>query len=258
MIIHTGANMSILLILGVVLVIFLGALTRTTFGFGEAVVSMPLLTLLPLNLHTSISLMGFVGLTVAIVAVTTGWRHIHRKALVPLVFSALAGIPIGLIMVTYVPTNVMTGSLGVALFAYAIYSLTRPIYLITDVQDRLQHPLWGVLFGFASGVFGSAYNFNGVPVAVYGSIRGWQPRIFRSTMQAYFLISGTLIVIGQGISQMWNFDVFTLYLFSLPSMAAAILLGTLLHRKIPTDKFQRYIFFLVMALGVVLFAKSIL
>ncbi|PUZ34645.1 sulfite exporter TauE/SafE family protein, partial [Staphylococcus cohnii] len=45
--------------------IFLGGLVRTYFGFGEALVSMPLLALIGLNLHTSISLVGLAGLTVA-------------------------------------------------------------------------------------------------------------------------------------------------------------------------------------------------
>ncbi len=250
--------MSISLILAVLFVVFLGALTRTTFGFGESVVSMPLLTLLPVNLHTSISLMGFVGLTVALLAVTTGWRHINRRALIPLVFAALVGIPIGLVMITFVPTKMITGLLGIALIVYGIYSLTRHFLMSTETKDRLRHPLWGLLFGFASGVFGSAYNFNGVPVAVYGSLRGWQPNNFRSTMQAYFFISGTLIVAGQGMSGMWNINMFTLYLFSLPAMVVAIIVGTILHRNIPTAQFQRYVFILISTLGAVLFVKSII
>ncbi len=250
--------MSIPLILAVVFVVFLGALTRTTFGFGEAVVSMPLLTLLPVNLHTSVSLMGLVGLTVASLTVTTGWRHINRRALIPLVFAALVGIPIGLAMVTVVPTKIITALLGIALIAYGIYSLTRHFLSSTETKDRLHHPLWGLLFGFASGVFGSAYNFNGVPVAVYGSLRGWYPNKFRSTMQAYFFISGTLIVAGQGIDGIWNINMFTLYLFSMPAMIAAIIVGTILHQKIPIAKFQRYVFLLIATLGVVLFVKSII
>lgn len=249
--------MSIALVLAVVFIVFLGALTRTTFGFGEAVVSMPLLTLLPVQLHTSVSLMGLVGLTVASLAITSGWRHIHRKALIPLVFSALVGIPFGLIMVTVVPTNVMTAVLGVALITYGTYSLTRHFLITTETRDRLHHPLCGLLFGFTSGVFGSAYNFNGVPVAVYGSLRGWHPNNFRSTMQAYFFISGTLIVTGQGLSGMWNMHMFTLYLCSLPAMVAAFAVGTVIQRNITTAKFQRYVFLLITTLGVLLFFKSV-
>ena len=249
--------MSIALVLAVVFIVFLGALTRTTFGFGEAVVSMPLLTLLPVQLHTSVSLMGLVGLTVGSLAITSGWRHIHRKALIPLVFSALVGIPIGLVMVTVVPTNVMTALLGVALITYGTYSLTRHFLITTQPRDRLHHPLWGLLFGFTSGVFGSAYNFNGVPVAVYGSLRGWHPNNFRSTMQAYFFISGTLIVTGQGFSGMWNMHMFTLYLCSLPAMVAAFAVGNVIQRNITTAKFQRYVFLLITTLGVLLFFKSV-
>ena len=41
--------MEVSLIFLVILVIFLGSLTRSTFGFGDWVVSIPLLALLPLN-----------------------------------------------------------------------------------------------------------------------------------------------------------------------------------------------------------------
>lgn len=248
--------MPISLIVAVVFVVFLGALTRMTFGFGEAVVSMPLLTLLPVSLHTAVSLMGLVGLTVALLAVTIGWRQVYFKALIPLIFAALIGIPIGLVMVTFVPMKIMTGLLGAALISYGTYSLTGPNVTSTETKDRISHPLWGLAFGFASGVFGSAYNFNGVPVAIYGTLRGWRPHNFRSTMQAYFLISGTLIVAGQGVSGMWNVHLLTLYLASVPAMVAAFIVGTMLHRNISSAKFQRYIFLLISVLGIVLFLKS--
>ncbi len=250
--------MSIALILAVVFVVFLGALTRTAFGFGEAVVSMPLLTLLPVHLHTSVSLMGLVGITVALFSATTGWRHINLKELIPLVFSALVGIPIGLVMVIFILAKVMYGLLGISLIVYGGYSLYTQIIESNKTKYRIQNPIWGLLFGFTSGVLGSAYNFTGVPIAVYGSLRGWHPQNFRSTMQAYFLLSGTLIVAGQGMSGMWNGNVFILYLYSLPAMVAAIIVGTLLHRKIPTANFQRYVFLLIATLGAVLFVKSII
>ncbi len=250
--------MSIELILAVFFVVFLGALTRTAFGFGEAVVSMPLLTLLPVNLHTSVSLMGLVGITVALFSATTGWRYINRKELIPLVFSALAGVPIGLVMIIFILAKVMYGLLGISLIAYGGYSLYTQLISSNEINEGIQNPVWGLLFGFISGVLGSAYNFTGVPIAVYGSLRGWHPQTFRGTMQAYFLLSGTLIVAGQGMSGMWNANVFTLYLFSLPAIVAAIIVGTILHRKIPTANFQRYVFLLIATLGAVLLVKSII
>ncbi len=247
--------MSISVILGVIFVVFLGALTRMTFGFGAAVVSMPLLTLLPIKLHTVVSLMGLVGLTVAMLAVLAGWQHIDRKTLIQLTLAALLGIPVGLTMVMFIPTKVITILLGAVLIVYGIYSLNQSVHKSDSIKV---HERWGLLFGFASGVFGSAYNFNGVPIAVYGSLRKWSPSKFRSTLQAYFLISGILIVAGQGIGGMWSTDMFILYVFSLPAIAAAIIVGTILHRHMPTAKFQRYVYLLITALGTVLLVKSVI
>lgn len=54
------------LILLVVGAIFLGALMRSTFGFGDAVVSMPLLAFLPIPFSVAVALVGLVGFTVAV------------------------------------------------------------------------------------------------------------------------------------------------------------------------------------------------
>lgn len=217
---------------------------------------MPLLALLPLHLATAVALMGLVSLTVAAVTVTKGWPHILRQELVPVVIAALLGIPVGLWMVTSVPTTLVTGLLGVALVVYAVYSLLPTRLAANAVQNRIAPPLWGMVLGFVSGVFGSAYNFTGIPVAIYGSLRGWPPHNFRSTLQAYFLILGTLIVAGQGMSGMWTLRMGQLYVFSLPAIAAAVVVGAKLQKHIPTAKFHRYVFLLVGALGFLLFVKS--
>ena len=249
--------MAALIILAITMAVFLGTLVRTLFGFGEAVVSMPLLALLPVHLPTAVALMGLVSLTVAAATITTGWRHILARELVPVVIAALLGIPVGLWMVTTVPTPLVTGLLGLALVAYGAFSLTRARNLSDAAAHRIWHPLWGAPFGLASGVSGSAYNFTGIPVAIYGSFRGWQPRNFRSTLQAYFLVVGTLIVAGQGMSGMWTLTMGRLYLFSLPAIAAAVVLGTKLQKRIPAPKFHRFVFLLVATLGVLLLTRSI-
>src|SRR6476469_1648591 len=117
--------MAVPIIAVVVAVVFIGALMRATFGFGEAVVSMPLLALLPVSLHTSISLIGLAGLTVAAMTITSGWRHVDRPTLLYLVVATLLGIPVGLLLVTFAPAVVITKTLGIFLIIYSAYSLVR-------------------------------------------------------------------------------------------------------------------------------------
>ncbi len=238
--------MTITVTLLVVAVVFVGALTRATFGFGEAVISMPLLALLPVSLHTSVSLIGLAGLTVAVFAVATGWRHIDRPTLARLALATAAGIPAGLALVTLAPAAVVTTALGAFLITYGGYCLARP------ALPALTRSRWALPFGFAAGALGSAYNFNGVPVVVYGTLARWNPERFRGTLQAHFLISGIFVVTGQALGGLWTPHLFTLYALSLPTIAAATVLGIAAHRRIPTDRFDRYVYILIVTLGVAL------
>lgn len=173
-----GALVTVTLVIGAV---FAGALTRATFGFGEAVVSMPILALLPVSLHTSASLIGLAGLTVAALSLAGRSREIgsiDRSALLRLCVGTVLGVPLGIAVLRLVPRTVTSIVLGGSLVIYAAYSLAP------STTKRRIGVAWAYPTGFAAGAPGSAYNFNGVPVVVFGSLRRWPPAAFRGTLQA--------------------------------------------------------------------------
>ncbi|MFS0780341.1 sulfite exporter TauE/SafE family protein [Bacillus sp. 1P06AnD] len=244
--------MSLNMILLAVLAVFAGALMRSMFGFGEAIVSMPLLAILQIPLHTSVSLIGMAGLTVAALTVFSGWKHIERGVLIRLAISTLVGIPVGIFIIQVVPGPVITVGLGLFLIAYGIYSLLKKKWF-----QKLDRPLlgrggWIWPFGFASGVLGSAYNFNGVPVVVYGTLRKWSPERLRGTLQAHFLISGVLVVSGHALGGLWTMDSLILYGYSIPAILLATVLGVFLNKRIPAKRFEQYLFLIIILLGVLL------
>ncbi|WP_259766843.1 TSUP family transporter [Pediococcus pentosaceus] len=112
-----------MIILGVLLIAWVGALTRTVFGFGEALVSMPLLALIGFDLQTSTALIGAVGLLVALPATIREWHHIDFKAVRRLVTGSLIGVPLGILVIKKVPAAIVLHGLGIFLIAYGIYSL---------------------------------------------------------------------------------------------------------------------------------------
>ncbi|PID00436.1 MULTISPECIES: sulfite exporter TauE/SafE family protein [unclassified Sporosarcina] len=249
--------MSFHLIVLVIIAVFIGALSRATFGFGEAVVSMPLLALLSVDLHTSIALIGLVGLTVALFTVVSEWRHADRPALLRLVIGALAGIPVGIVLVVKLPDTLITIALGIFLILYGSYSFGKSLLQHTFATERLKAKFWSWPVGFVSGVLGSAYNTHGVPVVVYGTLRRWEPKRFRGTLQAHFLITGTFIVAGQALGGLWSKDVFILYGYSFPTVILATWLGISIQRRMPNEKFIRYVFLLLAFLGAILLLTSI-
>lgn len=235
----------------VVLAVFVGALTRATFGFGEAVVSMPLLALLPVSLHTSASLVGLAGLTVALLSLVRGLRDVDGQALARLTVGTLLGVPLGVALILLVPPAVASTVLGALLVAYGAYALL-PTPSVATVRTAWAYPT-----GLLAGALGSAYNFNGVPVVVFGTLRSWRPAVFRQTLQAHFLVSGVLVVGAQALGGVWTDDLPRLYALCLPALGLATVAGHLLHRRIPAHRFERYVYVLVLVLGGVLAVRGL-
>ena len=233
-----------------VLAVLAGALTRATFGFGEAVVSMPLLALLPLGLHTAASLVGLAGLTVAARSMLSRSRRVDWRALARLSAGTVVGIPLGIALLRYLPAAAVTAALGGFLLLYGAYGLL-------PAMPRGQAGLaWAYPAGLAAGALGSAYNFSGVPVVVFGTLRGWDPGTFRGTLQALFLGAGVRVVTSQAVGGIWTAGVPWLFAACLPAIGAATWGGHWLHRRIPAGRFARYVYVLVLALGAVLLART--
>ena len=85
--------------LHVLLVVFIATLFRSAFGFGEALIAVPLLALfIPLKVAAPLAVL--VSITIAAVVVAQDWRKIHLRSAGWLVSASLLGIPVGLLLLT--------------------------------------------------------------------------------------------------------------------------------------------------------------
>src|SRR2546421_4158409 len=89
----------------VLAVIFLATFIRSAFGFGEALVAVPLLALImPVEVAAPVAVL--VSITVAGVVLAQDWRHVHFRSAGWLVLSTLVGTPLGLLLLTAVAEQV--------------------------------------------------------------------------------------------------------------------------------------------------------
>src|SRR3954447_14582445 len=79
--------------LRVLAVIFLATVIRSAFGFGEALVAVPLLALI-VPVEVAAPLAVLVSVTVAAVVLLRDWREVHAGSAGRLVVSTFFGIPI--------------------------------------------------------------------------------------------------------------------------------------------------------------------
>jgi uncharacterized membrane protein YfcA len=160
---------------------------------------------------------------------------------------------VGLVLLKGVNENYMKILLGAILVLYGFYNLLKP-------QLKKIGSGFGLafLFGFIAGVLGGAYNTNGPPVVIYGTLRRWAPDHFRATMQSYLLPTGFLILLGHGLSGLWTNLVFKYYFLSLPIIFLAIYIGGKAHKAMTQRHFDRYVNLALICMGVVLILRSIL
>ena len=236
--------------LAVLGVLFVATIVRSTFGFGKALVAMPLLAML-IGVKTAAPLVALLAFASGVIIVLESWRSIHFRSAWRLVLSSAAGIPVGLWCLKRLPEWQMHLALGVVVIVFAAHDLLRP-RLVTLKGEKLAY-----LFGFAAGALGGAYNTSGPPVVIYGTLRRWPPREFRATLQGYFLPTGMLVAAGHGATGMWTGRIAWLFAIALPLVVVATLLGGWLNRRAPTEKFARWVNVLLLLIGAFLLAQSV-
>lgn len=238
------------LTLHVVAVLFCATLVRSAFGFGEALIAVPLLALaLPVETAAPVAVM--VSITVAAIVVAQDWRDVQVPITVWLVLSSMAGIPLGLLLLRTVSEPIVKGALGIIVGAFAAASLlNRGSYELKN--DRL---VW--LFGVAAGILGGAYGMNGPPLVVYGALRRWSPGHFRATLQGYFLPASVMGMIGYWVAGLWTASVNRYYVVSLPGVLLAIALGRYTARRIEPRRFLVYVHVGLFVIGVVLLLQAV-
>ena len=97
--------------LQVVLIVFVATLIRSAFGFGEALIAVPLLAFfIPLTIAAPLGVL--VSITVAIIVVIEDWEKIHLSSAAWLVAATLPGIPLGLLLLASSHQAIVKGVLG--------------------------------------------------------------------------------------------------------------------------------------------------
>jgi len=234
----------------VVGVLFLATLVRAALGFGEALIAVPLLSLMiPVQVAAPVAVL--ISITVAALILVRDWRHIHLRSASWLVLSTLLGTPLGLLLLIRAPANVVKACLGVVILAFSAYGLLRGrVVALTDDRHI-------ALFGLSAGVLGGAYGMNGPPLAVYGALRGWSTQQFRATLQGYFLPASMVAMAGYWVTGLWTSDVTHYYVISLPAVVAAVLLGQLITSRMNSALFMRCVYLGLILVALVLLGRSL-
>ena len=235
------------------MIVCVATLLRSAFGFGEALIAVPLLAFfIPVQVAAPLAVL--VSITIAAIVVAQDWRHIHLRSAGWLVLSTVFGIPLGLILLTRTPEHLIKGGLGALILIFALFSLAGSVRWKLDHDSRILL----LSCGFVAGILGGAYGMNGPPLVIYGSLRRWTAQQFRATLQAYFLPASVLGMCGYLSVGMWTPVVTRDYLLCLPVVVPAVFVGRAMNHRLSAATFSRYIYVGLAGIGLALMVQSLL
>jgi uncharacterized membrane protein YfcA len=235
----------------VCVIVFVSALVRTVFGFGNALIAMPLLAMTGVGMKTATPLVALLCLVLGIVLLVANWKKVDIRSSWRLLLATVPGIPLGTMLLKGDYQRMGEIALALIIIGFSGYSLLKP-RLIKPIKEWQAYP-----FGFLAGILGGAYNSNGPPVIIYGTLRKWLPDEFRATLQSYFLPSSVIIVAGHGLGGLWTSEVGNYFFLSLPLTLFAIWIGGRVQRLIPPGHFDRWIHMLMIVIGGMLLFKAV-
>jgi uncharacterized membrane protein YfcA len=236
----------------ILLISFTATLVRSTFGFGESLVAVPLFSLfVPVDVAVPLSVM--LSVLVALVVVVQDHRKIHFSSAKWLVLFALPGIPMGVILLTYGNDVWMKIGLGILIIAYSVYALFGQNEFILEKDSRF----WLFVCGLSSGILGGLYGVNGPPLVVYGNMRKWDAKNFRATLQAYFLPASFIGLLGYLVKGLIGKQILIYFIVSLPVVIPAIFLGRSLNKRLANNSFFKYVYWGLMLIGTFLICSAL-
>lgn len=229
----------------------MATLVRSAFGFGEAMIAVPLLAFwIPLREAAPLALLF--SMTVASVVIVHDWKKIHFRSATGLLLATIPGLPLGMLLLTQGHPALVRAILGALILAFSVWGLAS-----RRAPQIHSSGAWVAACGFTAGVLGGAYAMNGPALVLYGVLRRWPAPQFRATLQAYFLPAGLLAAIGFWIAHLWVPEIFRFYLISLPALIPAVVLGTVINRRLRGEFFLKLVYVGLIVIGAILIVQGI-
>lgn len=234
------------------------SLFASVFGFGDAILAMPLLALVfGLDATEAAPLVVCVSTLMIAGNLAVDFRSGKMESVgrwtesAGLLAGAVVGVPIGVNALISLDPELLRASVGVLLILYAARQLSAEDDSSSSdaASADATNPFYAVPFGFASGLLGGAVAEPGPPAVVFGQTRRWDPETMRVMLFRFFLPVQLISLFDFHDAGLLTNHVLAQAAAAVPGVCAAVAVGTVLNRKIDPDLFRSIVATIVLGLG---------
>jgi uncharacterized membrane protein YfcA len=228
--------------------IFFSAMVTAVAGFGFALMSVPLMSLV-IDLHSAV-IVSSITSTLANAAQTYLFRHhLDRRLAMRLLTSCTLGLPLGYAVYAFVSDTVLRITLGVGV-VLAVAALARGLNLA-------HHGQWlDWVLGFVSGILSTSISTSGPPLVFDLQARKLAPDAFRATINFVFMFSGffSLAIFAAG-DKIHAHELRT-GVIGAPALGVGLFVGLPIRRHVSPERFRVLVLVLLLAGAIGAVAKA--
>jgi uncharacterized membrane protein YfcA len=176
------------------------------------------------------------------------WQNIW-----PLALGTTIGIPVGVMMLTYLNPAYVRFGVGLLLVLYTVYALARPAFKPMRIGIAPD-----IAIGILNGLVGGLTGLGGVISTISCQLRGWTKDVQRAVFQPVLFAAFVLISILMGITGAVTSETLKLYGLGLPFMFAGLWSGFKLYGKIDDATFRKTVLILLLLAGLSLIVPALI
>ncbi len=230
---------------------FAGGFVSGLTGFGNALTALPiwLIAVVP---QVASPLVVLCSLVAQIQTLPMIWHAVDFKRVTPFILGGLAGVPLGTLLLPYVPVGAFRAGVGTLLVVYCCYLL---------IGQRRFHLAWGGriadgVVGLGGGVLGGLAGLSGPLPVIWAGLRGWGKEAKRGVFQVYNLSILAFALVSQSVAGFITAELGRLFLVALPGTIIGAWLGRRLFTRLNDRRFDNAVLILLLISGVSLLLSA--
>ncbi len=222
-----------------ILIVFFSAVLQGVTGFGYSLIALPLLVLLlPPSIVTPFLILSSIAIN--IVLIYNLRTSINYKIISPLIFPAIAGTPLGIILLSAVPPYIIKFAAGIIIFFTALF-------LMRNYKFELKNKfLSNLIVGFSSGILNGSTSMSGPPIILLFAANNEKKDSLKGNFALFAVITNIIAIAGFILTGGINEYILKISLINLPALLGGTYLGILLAKSINEEAFRKMVLVFIM------------
>ena len=247
-------------IIFMLIAVFVAYYLSATFGFGDALILLPILTFF-IDIEVGIIFTGFWAFPQAIQQVIKYRKYVDKNFLLYFLPTVIPGIFLGIWLIIILSSVWMQVIIGFFILGYVCYNFSKQWKKIEEEKEEETHSLSKpslLIGGFAYGTISSWVGAPGPISIIYLEYSGHYRESFIANNTAIVVLAGIFKLSLYLINSLFPLDYIWLFIGGLLLCLIATKLGHYTTPKISVEKFQGIINVILLIVGVRMIISGIL